>query len=163
MQHNGLAADEEANCHVLLAAVQSGDADGVSHYSKQLEVNLGSPTLNKKPTPHHTTLNRPTPCWIDLVFIVSAVHQSRQKCRNADTTKNHLIVFLCHVTAFSVIRLSLFACKADVCIAHLPQAHSHPSELSIRARKAAVAFFMMRKDPNKAGLLQDILLEDVEE
>ena len=86
MQHNGLAADEEANCHVLLAAVQSGDADGVSHYSKQLEVNLGSPTLNKKPTPHHTTLNRPTPCWIDLVFIVSAVHQSRQKCRNVDTT-----------------------------------------------------------------------------
>jgi hypothetical protein len=96
MQHNGLAADEEANCHVLLAAVQSGDADGVSHYSKQLEVNLGSPTLNKNPTPHHTTPHHTTPhhttphhttpCWIDLVFIASAVHQSRQKCRNVDTT-----------------------------------------------------------------------------
>jgi hypothetical protein len=166
MQHNGLAADEEANCNVLLAAVQSGDADGVSHYSKQLEVNTRSSNLIQKPapTPHqqhiNTTPRHNTPDWCgDWCGVVLS---------------RRLIVFLCQVDckeqspllerlSCRSIRLSLFACKADVCIAHLPQAHSHPSELSIRARKAAVAFFMMRKDQNKAGLLQDILLGDVEE
>lgn len=92
MQHNGLAEDEEANCHVLLAAVQSGDAEGVSHYSKQLEVTPNHKTISlevfkaSSQTTYHPLTNTPfnqEPRYATPRHPSLSLQQNRACCGNA--------------------------------------------------------------------------------